>query len=715
MYNSRLKIVGGCITLLVIITSKISNNKHTEVRKHKTIDFAITTLGETPTNPINFISGKELVPLPLRIQGFIDSRDQPFITSFTQSSLKLVEVDLFNPGLNLDLKTINDSGSPGVAGGFATKVTSENDHGYAVGGIWAALSGNNKGVAAALPAKNQSIVSIQYGSKDWMSKLMKVLDSPEQKVVNVSIGYSPEAGKPVGGTQVEQAKIFGAVFAKAVNSKGQSFKNKFIVVAAAGNTPGASDFEINPFAWAATLTPATINVSSGVVSECEKELPTYASLCSSVNSTSDDNTPGLENIISVQQSGTSGEMSESSISTTNTLTAVAYADAINRLTYGPCIADKVGYPALISNSKYGCVVSGTSYAAPQVAALVTLYWQNNPKLTSSQVATKLSVPVVSGENAQTDFPIYQDSAFVSRSFCPEYPSSDPATSPKVINPRKLLNRPAVYAQIASGLVTPSAITMQGENFYVVDNNSNGRLVKISPKGVITTLATGLGSPNGVAVDKDFIYVTDFAGKAVWRIQESTRVKSKLKNSFPSPLSIFALNGFVYVGSFGAKGFGQVSEISTNGNIRPIIVESASNPLGAPRSMVPICVDKNKQLWSKKFAVLDNNNNRIVVINTEGTRLETLSIPKEPTGKKWTGATFLGDYLIVSGGSTLQKFERKVTTKGVKALQSVGLIKPSAGFSGSYFGIFGNYYDLIVTDSTGGRLLQMTPYNQVTIK
>lgn len=680
------------------------------------VEFGSSGTEQCPTNPIAFIPGQEVVPLPLRISGFVDSRNNPVVTTSQQVGITLIETDSFKSSLNSDLNLVDQNSAAGIIGGFTPGTKCDDDHGYGVGGMLAAKRDNNTGIVGALPVTNQKIIAINTVSigtgRDWMPKLINILKRPGKKIVNRSWWFKPPANPTLADLDAskQRAQMYGALFAKIVNREG--LKNNFIAVTIAGNLKNANAEDVNDFAFAGSASSFTVNIQPKYIEECKAALPTYAADCSSLNGSS---IIGLNNVLTVQNVSTIAALAPDS--SNGSINAVAYMDTTNPATYGPCKAGTKGFPILISGNRYGCILNGgTSNAAPQVAALAALYWQKKPTLNSLQVVNDIQF------NSQSDFPIFHNSTFVSRSFC----NISSSEALPVINARKLLNASPVYAQIVGSLGVPRAVTMRGDTFFVVDDSNSGRLLRIKPNGIITILATGLGTPNGVAVNGNLIYVTDFLGKGVWQINESTKTKQKLSFVFPGPISITALNGVVYVGSFGNQGNGQLSSITNSGTLtvaKAIIPENATNTLGSPRAIFPICNNQStsgEYVWSNKLAILDNQLNRLLVVNTQGAQgqiLETYSLPKEPNGKKWIGATFLGDHLLLSGGSSLMRLEKVVVNNRHQVVFKDFITPPTTptNLTGNYFGIFGNYYDLIVTDARGGRLLQMTPYTQVTKK
>jgi sugar lactone lactonase YvrE len=81
-----------------------------------------------------------------------------------------------------------------------------------------------------------------------------------------------------------------------------------------------------------------------------------------------------------------------------------------------------------------------------------------------------------------------------------------------------------YAQFtvpASGLKSPDGVAVDGAGDVFIADESNNRVVKVSPSGAQTTVGSGLSGPDGVAVDgAGDVFIADFANNRVVEVTPS---------------------------------------------------------------------------------------------------------------------------------------------------------------------------------------------------
>lgn len=89
---------------------------------------------------------------------------------------------------------------------------------------------------------------------------------------------------------------------------------------------------------------------------------------------------------------------------------------------------------------------------------------------------------------------------------------------------------------------------------VVADNTLGRLVLVSPEGVMTTLLDGLAYPNGIAVDLNgYVYVSEHDAGRVLRVHPGTGAYTVIANQVTNPNGLCFSPDYktLYIGSFGS--------------------------------------------------------------------------------------------------------------------------------------------------------------------
>jgi hypothetical protein len=120
----------------------------------------------------------------------------------------------------------------------------------------------------------------------------------------------------------------------------------------------------------------------------------------------------------------------------------------------------------------------------------------------------------------------------------------------------------------AGLDFRAGMRMTSTGKLVVDDNHEGRIVRVDPDGSQHTIMTGLSYPNGMEIDDhDFVYFTDQSQNRVVRIDPETGVNTTLTTLVDQPngLSFSPDYSTLYIGAFSGVGTIYAIDLDDDGN------------------------------------------------------------------------------------------------------------------------------------------------------
>jgi sugar lactone lactonase YvrE len=121
------------------------------------------------------------------------------------------------------------------------------------------------------------------------------------------------------------------------------------------------------------------------------------------------------------------------------------------------------------------------------------------------------------------------------------------------------------------------LTPEGD--LIVNDDTNGALVRVDPQGVRYTLLSGLSYPNGMEIDPDgWVYVTEQSAERVLRVNPITGDYTVLVDgeiSQPNGIAFDETYSYLYIGGFSGERTVYRLEIDRQGNTGELI-EWATN-------------------------------------------------------------------------------------------------------------------------------------------
>jgi sugar lactone lactonase YvrE len=150
-----------------------------------------------------------------------------------------------------------------------------------------------------------------------------------------------------------------------------------------------------------------------------------------------------------------------------------------------------------------------------------------------------------------------------------------------------------YAQLtvpASGLKSPDGVAVDGASDVFIADESNNRVVKVTPSGVQTTIGSGLSSPDGVAVDgAGDVFIADFANNRVVEVTPSG-VQTTVAGTGATPTGV-AVDGAgdVFTAAYGEQ---EVLETPAGCTSSSCVIAVWGNP-GGTTLLLPLGVAVDK--------------------------------------------------------------------------------------------------------------------------
>ncbi len=332
--------------------------------------------------PLSQDDNSNLLPLPLMLQGAVDSNGNPPRPFNPSYPVTLFLGDYFyeigNRDLNLEVaKKLYTP--PEELGGH---------HGYLVSGLMAAGRNNSKleGVVGVYPDPKPSVLGVNHRTKDFDTALLYEITTARANpgassrfVLNLSIGSN-------GDMLEKDAVSLGAYWLTEIRDR--DLEDKVVIAAAAGNSSQGDVRKTSGY------TAAALRNDLSQVLKSEPSQP-------------------LRNTLVVGALNAQGDGDYTSYSTIggNANAIVDVDRTVNRtvlLTSGDeyCAKKGGGWPALAPGDRIVCYpkskddsgAGGTSAAAPQVAGLAAYIWNQSPNLNAVQIADRI-------RSSQTRFPV----------------------------------------------------------------------------------------------------------------------------------------------------------------------------------------------------------------------------------------------------------------------------------------------------------------------